>query len=85
MISALTEQITKIIENKQYYIIGDFNITLLNYDHRMETHIYVDAMFSNSLIPQITKHTTIIPITATLVDTIYSNDILGEYNQLQGI
>ena len=53
--------------------------------HHMETHDYVDAMFSNSLIPQITKPTRIPPTTATLIDNIYSNDILGEYNQLQGI
>ncbi len=51
----------------------------------METHDYVDAMFSNSLIPQITKPARIIPTTATFVDIIYSNDILGEYNQLPGI
>ena len=89
-INAFTEQIVKIIhslkiENKQCYIMGDFNINLLNYDHHMETHDYVDTMFSNSLIPQITKPTRITPTTATLIDNIYSNDILGEYNQLHGI
>ena len=51
----------------------------------METHDCVDAMFSNYLIPQITKPTRITPNTATLIDSIYSNDIVGEYNQLQGI
>ena len=65
--------------------MGDFNINLLNCNHHMETHDYVDTMFSNSLIPQITKPTRITPTTATLIDTIYSNDILGEYNQLHGI
>ena len=65
--------------------MGDFNINLLNYDHHMETHDYVDTMFSNSLIPQITKPTRITPTTATLIDNIYSNDILSEYNQLHGI
>ena len=47
--------------------------------------MYVDTMFSNSLIRQITKPTRIAPTTATLIDYIYSNDILGEYNQLHGI
>ena len=42
-------------------------------------------MFSNSLIPRITKPTRITATTATLIDTICNNDILGEYNQLQGI
>ena len=65
--------------------MGDFNINLLNYDHHMETHDYVDTMFSNSLIPQITKPTRITPTTAKLIYNIYSNDILGEYNQLHGL
>ena len=42
-------------------------------------------MFSITLIPQITKPTIITPTTATIIDNIYSNDILCEYNQLQGI
>ena len=89
-INAFTEQIIKIIHtlkigNKQCYIMGDFNINLLNYDHHMETHDYVDSMFSNSLIPQITKPTRITPTTAKLIYNIYSNDILGDYNQLHGL
>ena len=65
--------------------MSDLKKNLLNYYHHTETHDYVDAMFSNSLIPQITKPTRITPTTATLIDNIYSNDILGEYKQLQGI
>ena len=89
-INAFTEQIITIIHtlknlNKQCYIMGDFNINLLNYDPHMETHDYVNTIFSNSLIPQITKPSRITPTTATLIDNIYSTDILGEYNQLHGI
>ena len=51
----------------------------------METHEYIDAMFSNSLIPQITKPTRITLTTATLIDNLYSTDSLDEYNQLQRI
>jgi len=51
--------------------MGDFNINLLNYDRRVETHDYVDAMFSNSLMPQITKPTNITPPTATVIGNIY--------------
>ena len=84
-ISAFTEQITNIertlrIENQQCYIMVDFNINLLNYDHHMETHDYVDAMFFNSLIAQITKPTRITSTTAILI-----HNILWGYNQLQGI
>ena len=48
--------------------MGDFNINLLNCDNHMETHDYIDAMFSTSFLHQITKN--------------YSNDILGEHNLL---
>ena len=52
-ISAFRQQITNIvrtlrIENHQWYIMDYFNIHLLNYDHHLENHDYVDAMFSNS-------------------------------------
>ena len=65
--------------------MGDFNINLLNYYHHIETRDYVDAMFSNAFLPLITKPTRITPTSATLIDNIYSNDILGESTQMQGI
>jgi hypothetical protein len=61
--------------------MGDFNINLLNYNHHMETHKYVDAMFSNSLVTQITNPTSITPTTATLINNICRNDIFDEYIQ----
>ena len=65
--------------------MGDFNINLLNNDNNMDTHDYVDTVFSNSLIPQITNPTRIKRTTTTLIYNIYSNYIFGEYNQLHGI
>ena len=59
----------------------DFKINLLTYDRLMELHYFVEAMFSNCLIPQIKKPTRITPTIATLIITLYSNDILGEHNQ----
>ena len=89
IISAFPEQITNIVRTLRIenncFIMSDFKAHLLNYDHHMETDDYVDAMFSHSLIPQITKPTRITATTATLIDNIYSNDILGENNQLQRI
>ena len=49
----------------------------------MERHDYVGAIFSNVSIPQIRKPTRITQTTAMLIDNMYSNDILGEHNQLQ--
>ena len=57
------EHITQIIKSmktdkKQCYIMGDFNINLLNYDTHQETRAcYVDTMFSNACIPLISRPT----------------------------
>ena len=64
-------------EHKKCYIMGDFNINLLNYDQHTDTRDYVDKMFSNAFLPLITKPTRITPISATSLDNIYSNDILN--------
>ena len=72
-------------ENNFFYIMGDFNINLLNYDHHAETRNYVDTMYSNAFLPLITKPTRITPTSATLIDNIYSNHIPGENTQMQGI
>ena len=65
--------------------MGDFNINLLNYDLHTETHDYVDTIFSNVFLPLITKPTRITPTSATLIDNIYSNNLPGEYTQMQGM
>ena len=65
--------------------MGDFNINLLNYDTHQETRNYVDTMFSNACIPLISRPTRITPTTATLIDNIYSNDLMGNNNQINGI
>ena len=72
-------------ENNFFYIMGDFNINLLKYDHLAETRDYVDTMYSYAFLPLITKPTRITPTSATLIDNIYSNDIPGENIQMQGI
>ena len=55
-ITTFTEHVMKIIdhlkvENKQCYIMGDFNINLINYGSHTETQDYIDAMFHHSFIP----------------------------------
>ena len=42
-------------------------------------------MFSNACIPLICRPTRITPTTATLIDNIYSNDLTGNENQINGI
>ena len=60
-------------ENKLIYIMGDFNINLLNEDVHVPTNEFIDMMTSYSLYPSITKPTRISTRSATLIDNIFTN------------
>ena len=60
-------------ENKLIYIMGDFNINLLNEDVHAPTNEFIDMMTSYSLYPSITKPTRITTRSATLIDNIFTN------------
>ena len=61
-------------EDKQVYVLGDFNIDLLKYETNDNiSQNFVNSLFSNYFIPTINRHTRITPTTATLLDNIISN------------
>ena len=60
-------------ENKLSVIMGDMNIDLLQCQSHMKTNDYLDNLFSNGFIPEITKPTRITSHSATLIDHIYTN------------
>ena len=66
--------------NKLLYIMGDFNINLLNVDTHEQSGNFVESMFSYNLYPLITKPSTITPSTATLIDNIFCNSIESTFN-----
>lgn len=55
------------------YIIGDFNLELLN--HRHTFFEFINLMFSFSLSPLITRPTRTADTTATLIDNIWASNI----------
>ena len=59
-------------ENKLIYIMGDFNLNLLNPDRN--TDAFVDEMFSNGNYPLISKPTHI-STSMTLIDNIWTNNL----------
>ena len=63
-------------EGKIGYIMGDFNINLLNYEKHKPTGSFLKAMYnySHSFVPLITKPTRITTHTATLIDNIFTNN-----------
>ena len=38
-------------ENKQVFLLGDFNIDLLNYNDHQPTNEFLDSLASNSFLP----------------------------------
>ena len=89
-ITTFTEHVMNIIdnhkvENKQYYIMGDFNINLTSYGSDTETQDYIDVMFQHAFIHLINKPTRRTTITATVIHNKYSNDVLGTNYMYHGI
>mgnify|MGYP001795591156 FL=1 len=60
---------------KKIYILGDFNIDLLQADTHEASNSFLQEMEGNSLIPQITIPTRLTPRSKTLIDNIFTNSV----------
>ena len=58
-------------ENKWCYLMGDFNINLMNCDTHNLTGEFYDLMTSFVFLPTITRSTRITHNSATLIDNIF--------------
>ena len=63
---------------KTFYICGDFNIDLMQYDKNKFVHDYFNMLHSQGCISLINKPTRITPISRTLIDHLYTNDVTTE-------
>ena len=72
-------------ENKLVYLLGDFNINLLNTDSHVLTGEFVDMMYSHHLFPLISRPTRITQLSATLIDNIFTNNINNFDSSINGI
>ena len=73
-------QVLKILskEHKQVFLLGDFDINLLNYNDHQPTNGFLDSLASISFIPYILHPTRITSHSKTLIDKIFSNYISRE-------
>jgi hypothetical protein len=62
-------------ENKLIYLMGDFNINILETKNHLPSSEFLDMIYTNSLFPLITKPTRMTTTSATLIDNIFTNDI----------
>ena len=65
-------------ENKQLFLLGDFNINVLNYNDHQPTNKILDSLASNSFIPYILQPTRITSHSKTLIENTFSNIISHE-------
>ena len=72
-LNKLLENISK--EHKSIFLLGDFNVNILNYNEHNQTNEFLDSLASNSFIPLILQPTRITSHSNTLVDNIFSNVI----------
>ena len=72
-LNKLLENVSK--EQKSIFLLGDFNVNLLNYDENNQTNEFLDSLASNSFIPLILQPTRITSYSNTLVDNIFSSVI----------
>ena len=57
------------------FIMGDFNVTLLNYDSHTPTNHFVNAFFNRNFLPSINHPTRIYDQTSTIIQNIFTNTI----------
>ena len=62
-------------EQKSVFLLGDFNVNLLNYNEHNQANEFLDSLASNSFIPLILQPTRITRHSNTLIDNIFSNAI----------
>ena len=65
-------------EQKQVFLLGDFNVNLLDYNDHQPTNDFLDSLASNSFIPYILLPTRTTSHSKTPIDNIFSNFISPE-------
>lgn len=81
-LETITSKINR--ENKNCYLLGDFNINLLNVETHELTGQFLDCIYSSYLTPLITKPTRITCNNSTLIDNIFTN-VIDEMESLNGL
>ena len=72
----LLDKVSK--EQKSVFLLGDFNVNLLNYNDHNPTNEFLDPLSSNSFVPYILQSTRLTSHSKTLIDNIFSNIISPE-------
>ena len=61
-------------KNKLLFLMGDFNVNLLNYESHIDTNDFINTMISHYLLPHILHPTRVTNHSETVIDNIFSNN-----------
>ena len=75
-LNPLLEKLAK--EQKTVFLLGDFNVDLLKYEHHKATNEFLDSLSSNMVLPYIIQPTRITSHSKSIIDNIFSNYISQE-------
>ena len=75
-LSQMLENVSK--EQKQIFLLGDFNINLFNYNVYQPTNNFLDSLASKSIIPYILQPATLTSHSKTLIEYIFSHILSSE-------
>ena len=79
----LEKTFVKINKNKyDIFLMGNFNIDLLQYDSHNPTNDFINAMVSHSFLPYIHQPSRVTDHSATIIDNIFSN--ITDYETVSG-
>ena len=66
------------IKDERCYLSGDYNLDLLQYEKRANIRTFVDLSMELGFLPLISKPTRVTDHSATLIDHVWTNDLVEE-------
>ena len=82
-VNNLLDKVSK--EQKYGFLLGDFNVNLLNFNDHNPANEFLDSLVSNSFVPYILQPARLTSHSKTLIDNIFSNIISPESTHCQAI
>ena len=72
-------------EKKIFYIMGDYNINLLNHNSHPKTTSFLDTIYCKSFVPLINRPTSVSESSHTIIDNIITNNFAELKCSMHGI
>ena len=70
--------------DKTFFLVGDLNLNLIEYQSNVKVRNFVNLIFQHSVVPIVNKPTRVTKNNATLIDYIITNSFTKQEN-LTGI